>query len=434
MAADGSARSVHLRALLWRLHFWAALLASPFILVAVLTGILYIFTPQIEALRYQALDHVVPAGAMRPLDDAVGAARAAAPPGWRLRQVLPAYAAHDTVKAQFEQGPSPHAGHEGHAEPAAAGPITVYVNPYTAEVAGTLANEERFGNWSMTLHSRLLQGDGWRWMIELAASTMMVMLVTGVILWWPSSLKKGLPRASARGRGAWRQWHAFLGVALALITVTILLTGLTWSKHAGEQIRHARDAVGQASPAVPRMTSAAARARAPLSWQAAWDAARAQAPDVALRITAPRDAQGTWRIGANDPGQPFKRFDLLLDAYDGKRLYTSGWDQLSAFGKATAIGIPFHRGEFGWWNQALLSVFGAGVLFSLVSGWVMYFKRRKGSGSALPPLRQGAWAAEGIRLAPFAVLACLAMPVLTLWAGAVLVLESLLARTKPASA
>lgn len=48
--------------------------------------------------------------------------------------------------------------------------MVVYVNPYTAEVLGSLAQEDRFREWSRKLHSSLLQGDGWRWMIELAAS------------------------------------------------------------------------------------------------------------------------------------------------------------------------------------------------------------------------------------------------------------------------
>lgn len=69
------------KSLFWRIHFWAAVIASPFALIAALTGILYIFTPQIEAVLYDRLDHVAPAGAMHPLDDAVAAARVAAPSG-----------------------------------------------------------------------------------------------------------------------------------------------------------------------------------------------------------------------------------------------------------------------------------------------------------------------------------------------------------------
>ncbi|HAT33461.1 MAG TPA: PepSY domain-containing protein, partial [Janthinobacterium sp.] len=90
--------------LFWRIHFWAALIASPFALVAALTGILYIFTPQIEAALYRGLEQTTPAVVMRPLDEAVAAATAAAPPGWDLLSVAPAYRPGDTVKLVFAPG------------------------------------------------------------------------------------------------------------------------------------------------------------------------------------------------------------------------------------------------------------------------------------------------------------------------------------------
>ncbi|MDB5747937.1 MAG: hypothetical protein JWP72_2785 [Massilia sp.] len=109
-----------------------------------------------------------------------------------------------------------------------------------------------------------------------------------------------------------------------------------------------------------------------------------------MQLTPPQDAHGVWRATGADRAQPTQRFDLAFDACSGRLLYRSGWEQQTAFGKATAVGIPFHRGECGLWNQAVLLVFGAGLLFSLVSGWVMCFKRR-GTGRAgpaplLPPL------------------------------------------------
>jgi uncharacterized iron-regulated membrane protein len=125
-----------------------------------------------------------------------------------------------------------------------------------------------------------------------------------------------------------------------------------------------------------------------------------------------------------DKGDPTKRFDLLLDAYSGEKLFYSGWSEQTAFGKATAIGIPFHRGEFGLWNQVLLFVFGAGILFSLVSGWVMFFKRRQASSAFLPALLPGAWRS----VSPWAVLGgafmLVAMPVLAMSAVPLAMLEA----------
>ncbi len=425
------------KSLFWRIHFWAALIASPFALIAALTGILYIFTPQIEAALYDQLDHVVPIGTMRPLDDAVAAAKAAAPAGWILHSVIPAYSAGDTIKANFAPAvakPSKHDEHNhGPAKPASAArpsfglpaqAIVVYVNPYMADVVGSLANQERFNNWAKKLHSRLLQNDNWRWMIELAASWLMVMLLTGIDLWWPRGSQKALPQMGAKGRLAWKQWHSFIGVAFAGMSLVILTTGLTWSKYAGDQIRSLRDVMGQAPPQIPQnLKSIAQEGLAPLTWQAAWDVARHQAPDVAMQLTPPRGQQGTWRVGAANRGQPEKRFDLVFDAYSGQQLYYAGWDKQTAFAKATAIGIPFHRGEFGWWNQVLLLIFGVGVLFSLASGWVMFFKRRQAGSFGLPRLLPGAWKSASIGAWITAAILCIAMPLLALSAALVVMLE-----------
>ena len=429
------------RSLFWRIHFWAALIASPFALLAALSGILYVFTPQIEAALYGQLDRVEAAGRMQPLDAAVAAGAGAAPAGTRLLSVQPPAGPRDSVRLTYAPGGgalSDHAGHEAmvlkrpaFGQPAAA--TVVYVDPYTLRVLGVQAVQDRFNQWAKRLHSRLLQGDGWRWMIELAASWLMVMLLTGIWLWWPRGAQRALPQSGARGRNAWRQWHAFLGVALSLMSLVILSTGLTWSKQAGGQIKYVRDWTGQGpAPAPGHLMSAAAPGAPQLGWQAAWDAVRAQAPAVALQLTPPAGQQGVWRAQAVDRSQPTRRFDLVLDAYSGQRLYYSGWGQESAFGKATAVGIPFHRGEFGWWNQALLLLFGAGVLFSLVSGWAMFFKRRKRGSSWLPRLLPGAWRSASALSWASAVLLCCLMPLLALSAALVAVIEFLIAYRAPA--
>jgi uncharacterized iron-regulated membrane protein len=435
---------VRRRSLLWRLHFWSALIASPFVLVACLTGLLYVFTPQIERALHGHLDSVVPQAEARPLDEAVAAAQNVVPEDWVLHSVMPAFEADDSVRVAFTapmQDKAKGSGHSGHGGAATkvdgkpqflrpnfgipARAMVVYVNPYTAEVLGQLKESDRFATWARKLHSSLQQGDSWRWMIELAASWTMVMLVTGVYLWWPVAGQSGLPRKNAKGRIAWRQWHAFMGVALGLISFVIITTGLTWSQNAGSQIKWARDATGQTPPRIPAQFKSTVSAGAqPLTWEQAVKAIRQQAPEVAMMVMAPKGPEGVWRANQMDRGDPTKRFDLLLDAYSGEKLFYSGWSEQTAFGKATAIGIPFHRGEFGLWNQVLLFVFGAGILFSVVSGWVMFFKRRQASSAFLPALLPGAWRS----VSPWAVLGgafmLVAMPVLALSAVPLAFLEA----------
>ena len=72
-------------------------------------------------------------------------------------------------------------------------------------------------------------------------------------------------------------------------------------------------------------------------------------------------------------------------------------------------------------------------LFSLVSGWVMYWKRRsassRGGGSVggrwLPPLLPGAWEAGRVPVVVMGVVLCIGMPVLAVAVVLVMVAELL---------
>ncbi len=431
------------RALLWRLHLWAALIASPFLLAACITGMLYVLTPTIERMQHGHLDTVaVPQGAAprlyRPLDEAVAAAQAVAPEGWRLFGVVPAFETHQSVRVAFMPPPrsersqaSGHDHHAGAAKPASrpeqgaflrptfgipTRAWVVYVNPYTAQVLGTLVESDRFAVWARKLHSQWQQGDGWRWMIELAASWTLVMLITGVFLWWPRGQASGGVGARVRSsRLRWRQWHVWVGLSLSAISASILITGLTWSQYAGDQIKWLRDATGQTSPRIPaRIHSQSVGRDVPmLSWQAAWEAVQREAPTVAALIMPPQGEQGVWRAQQMDASQPTLRYDLLLDAYTGERLYRSGWAEQTLFGKATTVGIPFHRGELGLWNRILLLMFGGGLIFSTLSGWAMVWKRYRAGLAFWPTLPAGAWRSVPIGAWLAGMLGVMLMP---LWA------------------
>lgn len=403
------------RSLFWRVHFWAALLASPFALLATFTGLFYVFTPQIERSLYGHLDWVSGSGARQILDKSVTAALAVVPAGSSIRAVLPGGTAADSVRVgvQTPQGEQ----------------ITVYVDPYRAAVLGQLPEQQRFNVWARKLHSSLLQGDGWRWMIELSASWLLVMLLTGIYLWWPRAGQSGVPERNARGRRWWRQWHAFIGVVLSVLTLIMLTTGITWSKYAGAQVRALRDVTGQASPRAPADLHSTPGMSEALSWQEIWDVARQHAPPVALALTPPQDGWDVWKIGNGDRDHPMQRVDLALEAYSGAVLYQGGWRDQTVFGKATAVGIPFHRGELGLWNQALLLLFGLGVMFSMLSGWVMHFKRARDT-RGMPPVLTGAWRALPWPAWLMATALLALLPLLSISAAMVLVIELVRHRRK----
>ena len=215
-----------------------------------------------------------------------------------------------------------------------------------------------------------------------------------------------------------------MAIALGLVLAVVVVTGLTWSRHSGAQFRAVQQALGQEAPRVPQALKSAPGDGPPLSWQAAWERARAQAPDIAMQISPPGGSEGVWRIENFDRSQPTARFSLALDARTGVALFSTEWDRYPLLAQATAAGIPFHRGEFGGWNQTLLALAALGAVFSVVSGLVIWWKRRPRGSLAAPPLEL-----VQIRHAPpwlWPVLAGLAwaMPVFGWSLGALVLLEA----------
>src|SRR3546814_4276056 len=78
-----------------------------------ISGILYLFSPQIEQHLYAHLDHVQPRGARLALDTAIAAARSAMPHGASLNAVFPAQKADDSVRVLFTP-PRPASAMRGH--------------------------------------------------------------------------------------------------------------------------------------------------------------------------------------------------------------------------------------------------------------------------------------------------------------------------------
>ena len=379
-----------LHPLLRRLHFWGGLIGAPIVLFAAFTGLLYAFSPQVESWRHGALDHVSVGAQRLPLDRQVDAALAVAP-GATLRQVVPAQAPDDSTQVYLRSPHEAHAGMAGHDHGLPGGSI-VYVDPYTARVLGRLDEMARFKTWARKLHSSALQGDGWRWVMELGASWMLVLYGTGLVLWWPAPRSRGgrgwaalWPRLG-RGRPSWRDLHASVALSLGLVLAVVLVTGLTWSRYSGERFSAAMQSLGQQTPRPARDLRSTPGDGPRLDWQDVWQRARAQAPAVAMQITPPAGDDGVWRVENFDRAQPQARFALALDARSGALLFSTGWAELPPGARATALGIPFHRGEYGLWNQLLLAGVALAAIFSGVSGVVMWWLRRPRGRLAAPPL------------------------------------------------
>lgn len=368
--------SASLRPLLLRMHFYAGVLVAPFIVLAALTGLAYLFSPQLSDLVHRDLLIVdpVPATPALPLDAQVAAALAARPDATLSHVVVPGEPNRTTV-VQLA-GPGVPEDHD----------LSVYVDPYTAQVRGveiTAFDDPPLTLLLDQLHSNLLIGDTGRLYSELAASWLPVLVLGGLALWVGRRRRRKLaamllPPAGMRpGRGRIMGWHGATGVWLVVALLFIGVTGMTWSTYAGERFAAVVDALHGRTPqlvAEPRPVPTGART---VGVGAALAAGRDAGLVGVLSISAPEAPGAPYTVAERDGGWPVQRDKVAVDAYTGAVVESIRWADFPVPAKLTTIGILAHMGTlFGLPNQLALLAMGLGLVSVIFWGYRMWWQRR----------------------------------------------------------
>lgn len=446
----GPAPRRSLRPLLLRLHFYAAVLVAPFLLVAAVSGGLYAVSPQIERVVYSDVLTTDGRGPALPLDEQVAAARETEP-DLPLLAVRPGDGEGATTRVLLDAG-----------ETAESRRLAVFVDPVDGEVLG---EETAYGSsgslpvrtWISELHRHLHLGEPGRLYSELAASWLGVVALAGLLLWWTGRRdgSRLRPRRDGSARRRTRSWHGALGTWAFLGFAMLAATGLTWSTYAGAHVTELRGALSWDTPQVVADLGAAqadpeaheghegheghggAAEAAPLGdspgvgYQGALDAARAADLVGPVEVAGPTGATGTYVVQELDKSWPTQADAAAIDPSSGEVADVVRFDDYPVAAKLARWGIDLHMGLlFGWVSQvALLAL--AGVLVAMiVTGYRMWWQRRPTRGHRLRmgrPVRRGAWrslppVATGV-LVVGAVVVGWALPVLGVSLLAFLVLD-----------
>src|SRR5690348_5335346 len=200
---------------IWRWHFYAGLFCIPFVLWLACTGSIYLWKPQVEALLDRPYAHVAQ-GQRLSSPAAIAAAAVRAVPGSMLH--------HYQIPDTPEQAVQVIVG-KGERE------TRVYVNPADLRVLKAVDEDSRLMPTIFRLHGELLLGNKGSYIVELAASWAIIMIISGLVLWWPRG--KGLagvvyPRMRDKGRRFWRDLHAVVGFWVSIFALCFLISGLPW--------------------------------------------------------------------------------------------------------------------------------------------------------------------------------------------------------------
>lgn len=209
----------------WRWHFYGGIIFAPFLILLAISGALYLYQSEIETTIYKDKLVVQQGENALPLSQQVDAVKKVYPdaevtsirlPKEKTRATLVKITKDDLV-------------------------TQVYVNPYSGKITGTILDEKHFKNAITKLHSEWIVGGTFvNRLVELAACWTIIILLTGLYIWWPrkraSIMGVLIPRFSTKGRIFWRDMHAVPAFWLSFMILVLILTGLPWSGVIGENL------------------------------------------------------------------------------------------------------------------------------------------------------------------------------------------------------
>lgn len=406
----------------FRWHFYAGVFVMPVLLTLAITGLGILVKPTLERTFYGDRLYI-DRGANTVSYDAQIAAVETAYPGAAVRAVTPP--AHRERSTQID------------ITAAGGTDLSVYVNPYDGAVLGAIENTHRLNNVLEKIHGTLWAGTAGDYFVELVAGWTLVMMATGVYLWWPRQ-KGGLRSAFAirlriPGRRRLRDLHSTPGAAVAGVVFLVVLTGLPWSGFWGSNWAKLSDRLesGYNTPETPVSRQAASLETAGL--KVAWASDRETVPSsptfvhtndagassddhyhvtpdtdrpatpvpVSLErianagtaigmnpgfaIGLPEDASGVFTLSNSWPSDASQERTVFIDQYSTNVLTDHGWAEYGSLAKATSFGIASHMGrEFGVVNALVMATTCLAIISAAVTAPMMWWKRRKRGTTGFP--------------------------------------------------
>jgi uncharacterized iron-regulated membrane protein len=445
--ADTTRASAFYRAA-WRWHFYAGLYVIPFLIMLAITGTLIMWSSVLYGRDGEGTK-VVPQGYSLPVSEQAASALATVSDG-RIKQYIAPKA--DNLAAIFRVDGNGNA-------------YMVAVDPYTGDVVDSMKRRESWYEFFREIHGSLLIGVTGDRMIEIASSLAMILIATGIYLWWPRGtgiLPSLVPNLTVRGRALWKSLHVTIGIWISLILVIFLITGLSWAGIWGSRfvqawntfpaekwdnvplsdVTHAslnHGVINEVPWALEQTLMPASGSDAgtnglpegtPVTLDNIVAFARQIGFDQRFQLHFPVKETGVWTIArdsmSNDSDDPLSDRTVHIDQYTGNILADVSFTDYSFYAKGMAVGVAFHVGFMGIWNLIFNTLFCLLVIFVCVSGVVMWWLRRPTNAGRLvaPPLPQNLPLWKGAVLVGLVL--SLAFPLAGLTLIAVLALDLLL--------
>lgn len=424
---------------IWRLHFWVGLFAAPALVVLASTGLVILYSQPLDLWLNRDLKVVAQAGQQVSLDEQVATARKQMAADHVLDAVIPPDGPGRSTEVDFAPAESP-AGERNVTQ--------VFVDPHTGRYLGQRQALSGLIGWSNQLH-RLFGNDGPKvslpalghivapsaypeatmkvgvgnLIIEVTAVWILVLLASGIYLWWPRTIEGGKPRLEVRwrkgGRVRWRDLHATTGILISVVLICYIVSGLTWSRYWGENWRAVATTVTPSAvvdaPSTPAKVGDFDRLGRRIAWAAKDDpvyASTSRSPLPAVlgfaqidqiakaekmipgySIIPPADrvdengrpVYGSFTVVNHWPQKLSEQRTLYLNQFTGQTIANATAARDGALSRLTGWGVDMHMGnQYGLLTRISATLACLGLLTMIATGVMMWWKRRPSGTAGLP--------------------------------------------------
>ncbi len=390
----------------WRWHFYAGLLTLPVLVSLAVTGGLYLFKDEITAAVYRDVVSVE-ARDGRTLEPSAIVEIAEETTGGRAIGFLPPATPESSARVYVDAG--------------SRGERDVFIDPFSGALLGDLQKGE-YGNlplMHMVRNFHSLQVMGWpgNRLVEIVAGWTLILIVTGIYLWWPRGQRGGvvtIRRASGK-RMFWRDLHAVTGIFAGGIILFLVVTGLPWSGVWGAGLQSAVNSAGWGYPAgfwfpVAESSMPLRDVVTPTPWvleNAPVPVSAVDSSGAAMDIGVDRAVAIIDRLGIHPgytlmfpngeagvytasviPEKVAGARAIHLDRFSGDILFDASYADLGLAARVIELGTSIHVGEeFGRANQWLMLLGCIAIVAMSVAAVMMWWARRPAGRLGAPPYR-----------------------------------------------
>ena len=259
--------------------------------------------------------------------------------------------------------------------------LTIFINPYTGKVLEVYNHRESFWYWVMDVHRWMLAGDTGKMIVGVCTIIFLIILITGIILWFPKSNKLLLQRLRIKSNAGFKRlnhdFHIVFGFYTAVFLFILAFTGLAWSF---EWFNKGIYMVTGTKMEKPRKPENKANGIGHLTgMESVYRSLQQSFPDVDYyTITLPAKNGEALQVTMlpSDAAHESATTQVVIDAVDGAILETKTFAQRNKGQQVRSAFKPIHTASiFGWPSKIIgFVVCLAGFLFPL-SGYYMWYNR-----------------------------------------------------------